>query len=306
MDLDLVADFLVLIQEMHYSRAAARLHLTPAALTKRVQRLERQLGVPLVERGPTGVLGATAAGRRFASAAEPLLAHAKAARESAMAEPARHALRVGVPAGYAAVLQDSGMSAIARHVRRTFPEARLIRHDVPFSELTHCMSERRVDVLWNCAPVHHPAVASIPLALTSPRIGVLCARHPLADARTMDAADFSKLPLLYNPAIPDEWMNQFWLADLRPRHEARLIEADAVTSPQALRRTAHGDAAMVGFAQISAILGPRLRAVTLTGAAPVLFYAAYRRADRRGAVHALLEAFQTFGRHLLQTPARPG
>jgi hypothetical protein len=76
----------------------------------------------------------------------------------------------------------------------------------------------------------------------------------------------------YNPAVvPCEWMNQFWLADLRPRHEAQLVEADAATSPQALRRTAHGDAAMVVFAEIGTTLGPHLRAVTLTGAAPVLF-----------------------------------
>jgi len=98
LDLELVANFLVLMREMHYGRAAARLYLTPAALTKRIQRLERQLGVALVERGPSGVLAATAAGRRFATAAEPLIAHAKAARESALTEPPRYAPRVGIPA----------------------------------------------------------------------------------------------------------------------------------------------------------------------------------------------------------------
>lgn len=298
LDLELVASFLVLMQEMHYGRAAARLHLTPAALTKRIQRLERQLGVTLVERGPAGVLAATAAGRRFVTAARPLIAHARAARESALTEPARLTLEVGIPAGYGAVLQGAGMIAIARHVRRNFPGTRLVRQDVPFSELTSCLPEHRVDVLWNSAPVRHPAVTSVPLALASQRVGVLSDRHPLADARTMDAADFCELPLLYNPAIPDEWMNQFWLADLRPRHEARLIEADAVTSRQAQRRTTHGDAAMVVFTEIGAVLDPHLRTVTLTGAAPVHFYAAYRRTDRRGAVHSLLAAFQALG-HLL-------
>jgi DNA-binding transcriptional LysR family regulator len=299
LDLELVANFLVLTQEMHYARAAARLHLTPTALTKRIQRLERQLGVTLIERGPAGVLAATVAGRRFATAAGPLLAHATAARESAVNEPARHTLRVGIPAIHSAFLQNVGMSAIARHVRRSFPEARLIRHDVPFTELTHCLPEHRVDVLWNSAPVHHPDVVSVPLALTSSRIGVLSASHPDADAETMDVADFCELPLLYNPVLPSEWMDQFWLADLRPRHEAQLIETDAFTSPQIQRRATRGDAGMVVFAEIGAVLDPHLRAVTLTGAAPLRFYAAYRRADRRGAVHALLEAFQRLGHHLL-------
>ncbi|MEV6862112.1 LysR family transcriptional regulator, partial [Streptosporangium subroseum] len=72
LNLGLVADFLVLVQERHYGRAAVRLHLTSSALTKRIQRLEGQLGVVLVERGPAGVFAVTSAGRRFAIAAEPL------------------------------------------------------------------------------------------------------------------------------------------------------------------------------------------------------------------------------------------
>ena len=34
--------------------------------------------------------------------------------------------------------------------------------------------------------------------------------------------DFSEHPMLYIPAVADEWMNQFWLGDVRPRREARL------------------------------------------------------------------------------------
>jgi DNA-binding transcriptional LysR family regulator len=47
MDLDLscVASFLVLLDERHYGRAAAKLNLTSSALSKRIQRLERQVGV---------------------------------------------------------------------------------------------------------------------------------------------------------------------------------------------------------------------------------------------------------------------
>ncbi|MFF4127199.1 LysR family transcriptional regulator [Microbispora rosea] len=114
LDLGLVANFLVLVEEMHYGRAAVRLHMSSSALTKRVQRLERQLGVPLVERDSTGVLAVTSAGRRFAIAAEPLMAQAVAARESARAAPARYTLRVGMPAGGGAILGQFDMTRIAR------------------------------------------------------------------------------------------------------------------------------------------------------------------------------------------------
>ena len=67
MDLDLgcVASFLVLLREGSYGRAAVAQHLSQSALTKRILRLEQQLGVPLVVRGSTGVAGTTPAGARF-------------------------------------------------------------------------------------------------------------------------------------------------------------------------------------------------------------------------------------------------
>lgn len=89
MDLDLscVASFLILMEEQHFGRAATRLHMVPSTLTKRVQRLERQVGVPLIVRDATGVLGPTPAGRRLAAEGEALLAHACAVRASVRAEP---------------------------------------------------------------------------------------------------------------------------------------------------------------------------------------------------------------------------
>jgi DNA-binding transcriptional LysR family regulator len=294
LDLGLVANFLVLVQERNYGRAAVRLHLTSSALTKRIHRLEGQLGVALVERDPAGVFAVTSAGRRFAIAAGPLIAQASAARDSARAAPARYTLRVGIPAGLGAILSHTGMTGIAKEVRLSFPEARLVRQDIPFPALTGCLPEHRVDVLWTMAPVRHPAVDSYPLA-TSARIGVVGARNPLAEAKTMTVEDFSEHPILYNPAVADEWMNQFWLGDVRPRREAHLIEIDAGSLTRLLRQTAESTAVIATFAEIAPLLGSDLRAVTLTGAAPVLFHVACRRTDRRGAVHALVKAFQALG-----------
>jgi DNA-binding transcriptional LysR family regulator len=39
LDLLLASTFMVLVDEKHFGRAAARLHLTSSALTKRIQRL---------------------------------------------------------------------------------------------------------------------------------------------------------------------------------------------------------------------------------------------------------------------------
>ncbi len=151
LDLGLASSFLVLAEEGHYGRAAARLHLTSPALTKRIQRLERQLGVELLQRGPAGVLRVTAAGLRFAEAAGPLLAHAEAARQAARQGPSRYTVRIGVPAGARPSLAGMGLAKIAHDLRRSYPEAHFTCHEIPFPELDQCLDDKTVDVLWKLA-----------------------------------------------------------------------------------------------------------------------------------------------------------
>ena len=89
LDLGCVADLLVVIEEGSYRRAAVRLYRSPSALSRRIQRLERQVGVPLLLRGPAGTVGATAAGVAFAAEAVPLLDAARTARKLAFGRSAR-------------------------------------------------------------------------------------------------------------------------------------------------------------------------------------------------------------------------
>jgi DNA-binding transcriptional LysR family regulator len=292
LDLGLAASFLVLFEERHYGRSAARLHLTSPALTKRIQRLERQLDVVLVDRGPAGVLHITAAGRRFASAVGPLLAHAEAARASAHHGRSRYLVRIGVPAGTGNFLARIGLRSIVRGIRNSCPEASFVCREVPFPALHECLPNGSVDVLWTTAPVRRPEIESLPLRVSSPLIGVVAAFHPLAEAGAVDVEAFCDELMLYNPALAAEWMEPFWLADIRPRREARLVQFDGTDQLSVLRKVAEGAAVIATPAIVGPLLTPRLRALTLVGAARMSFHAARRRSDHRDGVHALIEAFQ--------------
>jgi DNA-binding transcriptional LysR family regulator len=299
-DLELAASFLALVDEWHYGRAADALFLSASALTKRIQRLERQLGVRLVERGPEGMAGMTAAGMEFAGAVRPLLQHARAVAQATRVASARGVLRVGVPAGVESFVPAMGLDGVGKRVQRAFPGLHVALVEVPFPLYTRCLPEGQVDVLLTIATVRHREVESFPLLVTSPRIGVVSARHPLAGAAEVDAARFCEHSLLHNPAIPDEWMRPFWLADVRPRAEARLTITHGSTNHRVLHDVQSGSAALVTLSPDHHALPPGLQGVTLTGAAPLTFYAARRRRDRRAVVHAYVELLRTLGPRSLQ------
>ena len=67
MDLRHLRYFVAVAEEENIGRAAARLHISQPPLTRQIQQLEEELGVPIFERLPRGV--------RLSTAGELLVTH---------------------------------------------------------------------------------------------------------------------------------------------------------------------------------------------------------------------------------------
>jgi LysR family hydrogen peroxide-inducible transcriptional activator len=80
MELHQLRYFVAVVEEGGFSRAAARMHVTQPSLSQQIAKLEQELGQPLLDRLPRGVIP-TEAGRRFYERARRILAEvADAAR----------------------------------------------------------------------------------------------------------------------------------------------------------------------------------------------------------------------------------
>src|SRR6185437_10152968 len=82
MELRHITSFLVLADELHFGRSAARLHISQPSLSLQLQQLERRIGVRLVARTSHSVR-LTPAGEAFRREVTPLLGQLDLAVEAA-------------------------------------------------------------------------------------------------------------------------------------------------------------------------------------------------------------------------------
>ncbi|MFD2415715.1 LysR family transcriptional regulator [Amycolatopsis pigmentata] len=93
LDLERIRKFVVVAEELHFGRAAERLRIVQSAVSQQISRLERELGVRLLDRTSRRV-GLTPAGERVLAAARDTLA--AAARVRVVAGDRATVLRIGV------------------------------------------------------------------------------------------------------------------------------------------------------------------------------------------------------------------
>jgi DNA-binding transcriptional LysR family regulator len=203
MELRQLRYFVTLAEELHFGRAAAREHIVQSALSQRLQRLERELGVILMER-TTHHVQLSAAGAVFLIDARQILAHveraAAAAQRAARSTPS---LRVGVvDASY-----DS-MSLILHEVQQQYPDLEIHQVEIGVPEQFQRLLDGRLDVGIGRASLAPPAVASELFRLDP--LGVLVAEgHAFAARGDVPVATLAAEPLLLSEETRAPEFNQF-------------------------------------------------------------------------------------------------
>ncbi len=203
MELRQLRYFVTLAEELHFGRAAEREHIVQSALSQQVQRLERELGVRLLERS-THHVALTAAGAVFLVEARQILAHADRAAEAARNTAGASApLRVGIiDSSY-----DS-MPQILHEVQARYPG--LVIHQVEASapEQYQQLIDGRLDVGVGRAALAPPQIAS--LLFRQDPLGVLVPTgHPFAELDGVAVAALAREPLLLAEEAMAPEFNQF-------------------------------------------------------------------------------------------------
>jgi LysR family transcriptional regulator, benzoate and cis,cis-muconate-responsive activator of ben and cat genes len=282
MELRQLASFLAVVEEGQFSRAASRLFLSPPAVTGHIQRLERELGVRLLDRSPIGL---TPAGERLVPHARAMLAAAEAASE-ALADlrgDEGAPLRVGVMAPGSAELTP----VILRAFRRIQPQTTLSVESLSFAEHTTALTEHRVDVAFvRPPPVDERLVVDV--LTTEPRVLIVPSADPLGDAdevRLKDVLDLQFVGLPEN--APRVFTDYLYFTAARNGTPPRCAADQTMTIEDVLTCVSAGrgtGAALRSFARLYD--WPGIRFVPVVDAPWEQSALATRRNDARPAVRA--------------------
>ena len=168
--------FVAVAEELHFGRAAERLHMTQPPLSRQIQQLESELGVQLIDR-TTRTVTLTPAGVAFLPDARRILQLAEGAAQTVKRIPEGDlgTVVVGFTAASAHVVLPRLLSA----AREKLPDVKLdLREMVTAVQLEGLMTGE-LDLGMARPPVKRPGLVSRPL-LHEQLIAALPEDHPLA------------------------------------------------------------------------------------------------------------------------------
>lgn len=144
MDMQDLRAFLAVAEELHFSRAAKRLHISQPPLSQRIGALERKLGVRLFERGRGGV-SLTAAGQALLPQARVVLQ--QLARAEELAQRAGRGETGQLSIGFSGSMPFSELlPALLRDFRHNWPRVRLQLRQLSSSEQLRQLLEHGLDL----------------------------------------------------------------------------------------------------------------------------------------------------------------
>ncbi|MEV6759091.1 LysR substrate-binding domain-containing protein [Streptomyces sp. NPDC051105] len=185
-ELRLVRYFTVVAEELHFGRAAESLHLAQPSLSRQIRRLERELGVRLLDRTPRGTR-LTEAGETFLPQARELLRSAARAAASARSAAAHGPFTVGYTT-------HQIVTPAVRELRQRHPEADVRTLHVDWSEPRAALLDHRVDVVVTRF-LFTADDLDITVLYDEPRVLLVPLGHRLAGKESVTLADFADEPL---------------------------------------------------------------------------------------------------------------
>ncbi|PIJ50230.1 hypothetical protein BL250_12605 [Erwinia sp. OLTSP20] len=204
MDQKSLTAFLVLAEELQFSRAAQRLGVTQSALSQQIIRLEKEIGVELFERTRRSVR-LSDCGQLFLVDARNVILQIEKATETA--RRAAKGLLGKMTIAYVDAAPFSLLSPMLMAYQKAFPDVKLVLQDMTSAEQFEALQEGKIDIgllrpLYEMENIHTATL------LREPYVVAMHKEHPLAELEALDIRLLIREKFLFTRQEKAKYINQ--------------------------------------------------------------------------------------------------
>lgn len=219
--------FVALAEELNFSRAAERLHITQPPLSRQIKHLEEQIGVKLFMRTKQQVT-LTDAGKVFLQKAYHIIDQIEQASISARLSST--GIEGGIHLGFNGIVQD--LIPMLKIYRSRFPEVSIFLHQLNSAAQVEALHDKIIDIGVISIPINHHKIATLPLSPLQFRL-IMPESHPLADAPTIYMRDLAEETFIITPKsigqlYYETFMSAFHHVDYTPQMTIQANDLQSV------------------------------------------------------------------------------
>jgi DNA-binding transcriptional LysR family regulator len=188
--------FVAVAEELHFGRAAQRLHIVQPALSKQIASLENEIGVQLFERTRRRVT-ITGAGRVLYEEVRVILQRIERAVETAQMTAAG---QVGsLDLGFIGPAMWSVLPRLLESHHRRLPDVRFRLSELSSAAQIASLRDGTLDAGFVRLPLHEFDDVEFTVVLREPFVVTLPEAHPAASVESVDLADLAAEPFIFVP-----------------------------------------------------------------------------------------------------------
>ncbi|HBO4450465.1 TPA: LysR family transcriptional regulator [Pseudomonas aeruginosa] len=259
--------FLAVAEELHFARAAEKLHTEQSPLSRTIKELEEDLGVRLFIRN-TRSTRLSRAGEVFKEHVPRIFTSLQQARDGARSVAAGYdgQLRIALSDG----ITPPHLSAFLAKCRDDDPEVDIHLIEVPLSQQIKGLREDLYDAGFAQSDDVGDGLLAVP-AWRDPLVIAVLAKHPLLTRKRIPLEEVLRYPIVMGDPHACEGYCRQIARVLRKVETEPLVAEEVASLDLMLTLVSAGYAlALVGASQIAACRSPDVTSRPLAGMSPVL------------------------------------
>jgi DNA-binding transcriptional LysR family regulator len=222
--------FIAVAEELHFSKAAEKLHIAQPPLSQQIQQLEAELGVELFHRKTKRQVQLTEAGQVFLQEAYQLLAQLE--RAIKLTQRTGRGERGELRIGFTSLVTYDVLPVILRRFREEFPEVELVLQELTTSQQEQALRDRFIHLGFAHPPLEDSTLSQECIHKAS-LIVALPEIHPLAkqksiSVRSLANESFIMFPRHLGPGLYDQILNLCQTGNFNPKVTQEAIQMQTI------------------------------------------------------------------------------